>query len=97
MIFLAVINQGPIYHEECYCPESNVKKWYTSMDCAETSYTQLEKDLRKFENQSLDMNELGDEIVSKYYKPYTNSFCNYVILDNRVIFFPSLYCYQKIR
>lgn len=48
------------------------------------SYTQIGKDLSKFENRTLDMDELGELIVAKYFKPYTHSFCNYVILNNRV-------------
>lgn len=79
-------NKGPIYHEGCYCPETNLEKWYSSMECNQ-SYTQLEKDIAKFNNQSpFDMDELTDVIIKKYYKPYTHSFCNYVILNNRVSF-----------
>lgn len=53
------------------------------MECND-QYTQLDKDMRKFENHSIDMDELSEIIIKKYFKPYTHSFCNYVILDNKV-------------
>lgn len=53
------------------------------MEC-NNHYTQIDQDIKKFENKSIDMNAIGEIIVKKYYQRYTHSFCNYVILNNRV-------------
>ncbi len=48
------------------------------------SYTQIEQDLSRFQNYSINFDDLGQVIINKYNMKYTQSLCNYVILNNNV-------------
>lgn len=75
--------KGDVFGENCHCPEKDLVKWYTSMQCNET-YTQIEADMRRFAGVKFNMDELKNTITEKYNQPLAQSYCNYVVLNNRV-------------
>ena len=70
------------YHEKCNCPEPSLNNWLTSMKCP-SSYRQITEDLAPF--QSVDMNKVEKETVSRFNLKGAHSLCHYVIKDNQVI------------
>jgi hypothetical protein len=78
--------RGKLNAEYCDCPENDIKKWYNMIQCNET-YNQIEHDMMKFNGLLFDMNEVHDFIYKKFNQKYSQSYCNYVILNNKVYYF----------
>ncbi|CAL7946832.1 unnamed protein product [Xylocopa violacea] len=78
---LSVKSKGPIYEEECYCPNSSIDTWLENLECSK-NYTQIHKDLLSFTN--VDFNKLRESIVKAYDKPGSVSLCHYVIKSNKI-------------
>lgn len=73
--------KGPVYEEECYCPNSNFNDWSSNYECAST-YTQIAHDLTPF--ASVDFDKIRIQLIKKYDKPNSVSLCHYVIKNNRI-------------
>jgi hypothetical protein len=75
--------RGWLYDESCSCPIENLSDWYKQMRCNDT-YTQIEKDMSKFANRTIDMHRMSSIIVNTFNQRYSQSLCHYVVLSNRV-------------
>ncbi|KAM8975085.1 protein O-glucosyltransferase 2 [Pelodytes ibericus] len=73
------ILEGPVYSEECYCPELNSKVWLKHMSCKE-SIAQIHRDLRHF--PSVDPDKISIEIPERFGE--RQSLCHYTIKHNKV-------------
>ncbi|KAM5180986.1 protein O-glucosyltransferase 2 [Mantella aurantiaca] len=71
--------EGPVYSEECYCPEPNSNIWLKNMACDE-SIPQIERDLRHF--LTVDLDKIAVEIPERF--GHRQSICHYTIKDNKV-------------
>ncbi|XP_072267902.1 protein O-glucosyltransferase 2 isoform X2 [Pyxicephalus adspersus] len=71
--------EGPVYSEECYCPEPNSNVWLKHMACNE-SIQQIERDLRHF--PTVDPDKIAVEIPERF--GHRQSLCHYTIKDNKV-------------
>ena len=74
---------GEFKEENCHCPEKDISKWFIDMHCNQT-YSQINNDMAKFANVTIDMDILRNIIVNKFNSRYSQSLCNYIILDNKV-------------
>lgn len=72
---------GMVYHENCYCPMTNIEKWYVAHDCPDT-YEQIDKDLSIFKRVNL--KKVADEAVSRFNKKGMHSLTHYRIINNKV-------------
>lgn len=72
---------GPIYEEECYCPNPSITSWLDNYQCRE-NYTQIHRDLSPFSN--INFNEVRQSIIKRYDRPTSVSICHYVLKSNRV-------------
>lgn len=70
-----------VYHENCYCPMTNIEKWYVAHDCPDT-YEQMDKDLSIFKRVNL--KKVADEAVSRFNKKGMHSLTHYRIINNKV-------------
>ncbi|XP_014671234.1 PREDICTED: KDEL motif-containing protein 1-like isoform X2 [Priapulus caudatus] len=73
--------RGQVYHENCYCPEASLEKWYENMKCPD-SYSQIESDLSVF--NSVDMSKVVKEAVQRFNQAGTHSICHYAVVTNKV-------------
>ncbi|KAK2579229.1 hypothetical protein KPH14_008198 [Odynerus spinipes] len=78
---LPLIFKGPVYEEECYCPNPNFNDWLSNYECA-NNYAQITRDLIPF--TSVDFDKIRNQIIEKYDKPYSVSLCHYIIKENRI-------------
>ncbi|KAL2720809.1 protein O-glucosyltransferase 2-like [Vespula squamosa] len=72
---------GPVYEEECYCPNTNFNNWLNTYDCP-NNYAQIISDLTPF--TSVDFNKIRKPLIKKYDKPNSVSLCHYIIKNNRI-------------
>lgn len=72
---------GPIYEEECNCPNPSMDDWMSKYKCP-TSHPQMISDLENFDN--VDFDEIREELIKKYDKPNSVSICHYVVKNNEV-------------
>ncbi|CAD6216317.1 GSCOCG00004470001-RA-CDS [Cotesia congregata] len=77
----SIHEKGPVYEEECYCPNQSVESWLKNYECSE-EYHQITEDLKIF--PSINFDELRDDLIKEYHKPHAHSFCHYVVKDNRI-------------
>lgn len=77
-----IIFSGPVYEEECYCPNRNVNDWLDKFQCR-LNYAQIDSDLREFVSVDFEK-ELRNEIVKRYDRPNSVSICHYVVKENKV-------------
>lgn len=70
---------GGVYHETCFCPESDGNRWREVMNCPE-KYLQVEKDLLPF-NQ-INLEELAKEAVGRFGTHH--AICHYSVINNQV-------------
>ncbi|XP_012231666.1 protein O-glucosyltransferase 2-like isoform X2 [Linepithema humile] len=73
--------KGPIYEEECYCPNPSITNWLNHYQCQE-NYTQIHHDLTPFSN--IDFDRIRESIIKKYDRPTSVSICHYVLKSNRI-------------
>ncbi|CAG0879018.1 unnamed protein product, partial [Darwinula stevensoni] len=72
---------GPVYSEECDCPVEDMQAWLEAMGCQD-SYPQMDKDLDPFPKVNLTW--ALEKIIEKFKHPGAQSFCHYVLKDNKV-------------
>lgn len=73
---------GPVYEEECYCPNPSIANWLDNYQC-QRNYTQMHHDLAPF--PSVDFDKIRQSIIKKYDQPTSISICHYILKSNRVI------------
>lgn len=81
---LVITRLGPIYEEECPCPNESVKNWLETNECS-TNHPQMDEDLRLF--PSINFDQIRDGLIKRFHKPDSISICHYVIKQNQVSFF----------
>lgn len=76
--------KGYVYSDGCYCPQTNVTKWFDSLECSSSlSTTQLRSDLKYFDK--IDMSNVLEKAKEKFFiYPQSFALCHYVIKDNKV-------------
>lgn len=72
---------GPIYEEECYCPNSSIDSWLENLKCL-TNYTQIHSDLIPFTNVNFD--KIRENVIKAYNRPESISLCHYIVQSNKV-------------
>lgn len=70
---------GPVYHENCDCPQEDSKVWVEEMSCSHT-IPQIQKDLANF--PTVDPDKIAKEIPERFGQ--RQSLCHYTIKDNKV-------------
>ncbi|XP_015600505.1 KDEL motif-containing protein 1 [Cephus cinctus] len=73
--------KGPLYEEECDCPNPSITNWLNNYECPE-NYEQIQRDLAPFE--SVDFDEMRNAIIQRFDRPNSVSICHYIIKDNKV-------------
>ncbi|XP_077339047.1 protein O-glucosyltransferase 2 [Lithobates pipiens] len=71
--------EGPVYSEECYCPEPDSNLWLKHMACNKL-IPQIERDLKPF--ATVDPDKIAVEIPERF--GHRQSLCHYTIKDNKV-------------
>ncbi|XP_075056079.1 protein O-glucosyltransferase 2 isoform X1 [Mixophyes fleayi] len=71
--------EGPVFSEECYCPEPHSDTWLKHMFCNE-SIPQIERDLKHF--PTVDPDKIAVEIPERFGE--RQSLCHYTIKDNKI-------------
>lgn len=71
--------QEGVYHETCFCPESNTVKWEEAMKCP-LKYSQIQEDLAPF--GQINLKELDKEAVKRFGTHH--ALCHYSIISNKV-------------
>uniref|UniRef100_A0A182F622 Glycosyl transferase CAP10 domain-containing protein n=2 Tax=Anopheles albimanus TaxID=7167 RepID=A0A182F622_ANOAL len=72
---------GPLYSEQCYCPQGSADEWLESVGCPPGD-PQIDMDLIPF--RAINFSSLRTRMIQQYDKPGSISHCNYVILRNDV-------------
>lgn len=70
---------GPIYHENCDCPQEESSAWLEEMNCPQT-IPQIQRDLANF--PVVDPDKIAKEIPQRFGQ--RQSLCHYTIKDNEV-------------
>lgn len=70
---------GPIYHENCDCPQEESSVWLEEMNCPQT-IPQIQRDLANF--PIVDPDKIAKEIPQRFGQ--RQSLCHYTIKDNEV-------------
>lgn len=72
--------KGPIYEEECYCPNPSINNWLSDLECLK-NYKQIHNDLISFTNVNFD--KIRKSIIKAYDRPGSVSLCHYVVQSNK--------------
>ncbi|XP_053987875.1 protein O-glucosyltransferase 2-like isoform X1 [Hylaeus volcanicus] len=78
---LLLESKGPVYEEECYCPNPSIDNWLENLECPK-NYTQMHNDLGTFIN--VDFNQIREDIIKAYDRPGSVSLCHYVVKFNKI-------------
>lgn len=73
--------KGPIYEEECYCPNPSINNWLSDLECLK-NYKQIHNDLISFTNVNFD--KIRKSIIKAYDRPGSVSLCHYVVQSNKI-------------
>ncbi|CAL1684442.1 unnamed protein product [Lasius platythorax] len=73
--------KGPVYEEECYCPNPSIINWLHHYQCRQ-NYTQIYRDLSLFLN--IDFGKIRQSIIKRYDRPTSVSICHYVLKSNKI-------------
>ncbi|XP_058040694.1 protein O-glucosyltransferase 2 isoform X2 [Ahaetulla prasina] len=73
------ILKGPVYHENCDCPEEDGSAWLEVMNCPQT-IEQIQRDLAHF--SAVDPDKIAKEIPQRFGQ--RQSLCHYTIKDNKI-------------
>lgn len=85
LILIYYLILGPVFEDECNCPESSLTKWLENNECNENNYNQLFENLKKF--PSVNFDDIRNDIIKQYNKPQSVSICHYVVKSNKVILY----------
>lgn len=72
---------GPVYAEDCYCPNGDTVEWKETVGCP-GNYSQIERDLSLF--QEVNFDKVLKEAAVRFNQAGSRSFCNYVVKDNKI-------------
>lgn len=70
---------GGVYHETCFCPETNEEVWEKTMNCS-VEYSQIQKDLSPF--PKINLKELAKDAVKRFGTHH--ALCHYSVINNQV-------------
>lgn len=70
---------GPVYHENCDCPQEESSAWLEEMNCPQV-IPQIQRDLANF--PIVDPDKIAKEIPQRFGQ--RQSLCHYTIKDNEV-------------
>ncbi|XP_058803451.1 protein O-glucosyltransferase 2-like isoform X2 [Phymastichus coffea] len=73
--------KGPVYEEECYCPNTSVQSWLKNNFCSKSKKL-VNENLMNFPRVNFDV--LRDNLISTFNKPKSISICHYVVKSNNV-------------
>ncbi|KAE8625845.1 hypothetical protein XENTR_v10006412 [Xenopus tropicalis] len=73
------ILKGPVYSEDCYCPEPKSDIWLAHMSCNE-SIPQIQRDLKPF--SAIDPDKISVEVPERFGQ--RQSLCHYTIKNNKI-------------
>ncbi|XP_042666365.1 protein O-glucosyltransferase 2 [Centrocercus urophasianus] len=73
------ILKGPVYHENCDCPQEESSVWLEEMNCPQV-FPQIQRDLANF--PVVDPDKIAIEIPQRFGQ--RQSLCHYTIKDNEV-------------
>ena len=76
---LNVFLTGPVYHENCDCPQEESSAWLEEMNCPQV-FPQIQRDLANF--PVVDPDKIAVEIPQRFGQ--RQSLCHYTIKDNEV-------------
>lgn len=72
---------GPVYPENCNCPEPSPKKWLDYTECPK-SFKQIKNDLALFKD--VDLEHASKETIRRYNISTAHSLSRYKIINNQV-------------
>ncbi|XP_063160749.1 protein O-glucosyltransferase 2 isoform X2 [Candoia aspera] len=73
------ILKGPVYHENCDCPQEDGNAWLELMSCPQ-AILQIQRDLAHF--PTIDPDNIATEIPQRFGQ--RQSLCHYTIKDNKI-------------
>ncbi|XP_026564172.1 KDEL motif-containing protein 1 [Pseudonaja textilis] len=73
------ILKGPVYHENCDCPQEDGRVWLEVMSCPQ-AIEQIQRDLAHF--PTIDPDKIAKEIPQRFGQ--RQSLCHYTIKDNKI-------------
>ena len=79
MAYIVFVIPGGVYHETCYCPESNGQIWEEAMKCP-LNHSQIQRDLASF--TQINLKELHREAVRQFGTHH--ALCHYSVINNQV-------------
>ncbi|KAK0076614.1 hypothetical protein PV325_005093, partial [Microctonus aethiopoides] len=88
---VSISTKGPVYEEECYCPNPSVDVWLDDYTCAQ-NYSQILEDLKYFPKINFD--EIRNEIIKEYNKPH--SFNSILLSLTRKVVLPDLEFFMNL-
>ncbi|KAM6447311.1 protein O-glucosyltransferase 2 isoform 2-T5 [Liasis olivaceus] len=71
--------KGPVYHENCDCPEEDGSAWLEKMNCPQ-AILQIQRDLAHF--PTIDPDKIAKEIPQRFGQ--RQSLCHYIVKDNKI-------------
>nr|XP_005994557.2 PREDICTED: KDEL motif-containing protein 1 [Latimeria chalumnae] len=71
--------QGPVYHENCECPQDDTVLWLEDMRCPH-SIPQIQKDFAAY--SIIDPDKLAKEVPNRFGQ--RQSLCHYTLKDNKI-------------
>ncbi|GIY12573.1 protein O-glucosyltransferase 2 [Caerostris extrusa] len=74
------IIEGPVFHEQCYCPKP-INEWLSNLNCP-SSYSQIDHDLKIF--PEIDMRNALEDALKRFNHPGSYSICHYSIISNQI-------------
>ncbi|XP_060809442.1 protein O-glucosyltransferase 2 isoform X2 [Amyelois transitella] len=73
--------QGPIYSDQCNCPDQNFNTWLDRYGCPK-SYDSINSALKMQNN--VNMKVTVQKIIERFHSPESTSFCHYAVKNNKV-------------
>ncbi|XP_039193653.1 protein O-glucosyltransferase 2 isoform X3 [Crotalus tigris] len=73
------ILKGPVYHENCDCPQEDGSAWLEMMSCPQ-AIQQIQRDLAHF--PTIDPDKIAKEIPQRF--GHRQSLCHYTVKDNKI-------------
>uniref|UniRef100_A0A8C6VER4 Protein O-glucosyltransferase 2 n=1 Tax=Naja naja TaxID=35670 RepID=A0A8C6VER4_NAJNA len=73
------ILKGPVYHENCDCPQEDGRAWLEVMSCPQ-AIEQIQRDLAHF--PTIDPDKIAREVPQRFGQ--RQSLCHYTIKDNKI-------------
>ena len=72
--------RGSVRHEQCFCPEMDVKKWQHNMQCPEQEL-QVNRNLEMFRKKKMRWTDVVPAILERFPR---GNFAHYAVIGNKV-------------